>query len=412
MAFSRQTRPWLWAAFAALLLLACLGGPAASTAAAAAPAARGAIPANGNQAYGIPYFSWNHRLRMAIVVLPRDYVPGASTEALPCIIQLRGRQSTVASAAATWGSLPTERHFIVICPESVGRRDPVNSWGVPGQIQDILDMPDVVESTVPWVHVDRTRLYVVGVSMGGQEALSAAARFPDRVAAAISVDGVADLAARYRELPRVGRKSDQRLMRLEVGGTPRTVPFKYAVRSPMGFAGGLATDGVPVGIWWSQADRLVINQATTQTGRLYANIMAQNPAAPVVQLLGDQAHGVMLRNDPGAALDFLAPGGAWRTVQVAPPASWQYQSWLPDVSLWRYRFTTWPGLTAMWGVAVAPGSVSVTTPAPMTATLPYDASLPAPATVVLNGAPVSVQPVAGTLTLSFPAGQTTALIDP
>ena len=296
MASSRQPRPWLWAAFAALLLLACPGGPAAAASAAAAPAARGAIPANGNQAYGIPYFSWNHRLRMAIVVLPRDYVPG---EALPCIIQLRGRQSTVASAAATWGSLPTQRHFIVICPESVGRRDPVDSWAVPGQIQDVLDMPDVVESTVPWVHVDRTRLYVVGVSMGGQEALAAAARFPDRIAAAISVDGVADLAARYRELPRVGRKPDQRLMRLEVGGTPRKVPFNYAVRSPMSFAGGLATDGVPLGIWWSQADRLVIDQATTQTGRLYANIVARNPAAPVVQRIGNEAHGMMLRNDPG-----------------------------------------------------------------------------------------------------------------
>jgi len=44
-----------------------------------------------NQLIAVPYRSWNHKARHAVVVLPRDYMGGQGEEALPCIVQPHGR---------------------------------------------------------------------------------------------------------------------------------------------------------------------------------------------------------------------------------------------------------------------------------------------------------------------------------
>ena len=163
-------------------------------------------------------------------MLPLDYAPG-NNEALPCIVQPHGREATPLGPASRWRDLPTTERFMVICPDSAGRRDPYNSWAVAGQLQDIAEIVGVVESSIPWVHVDHQRLYLVGISMGGQETLCTIARYPDLFAAGLCVDGNANLAARYRELPRVDMADTQPLMRREVGGTPAKVPWLYQRRS-------------------------------------------------------------------------------------------------------------------------------------------------------------------------------------
>ena len=274
------------------------------------------------------------------MLLPLDYVPGDDAEALPCIVQSPGRKATPAGAASTWREHAVDAAASwSSCADQAGRRDPLNSWGVAGQIHDLVRMPDIVEAALPGVHVDRERLYSVGVSMGGQEALLSLAFHPEHWAAVLCVDGVADLAARYREFALVDRLDVRPLMRDEVGGSPSRAPFAYAVRSPITFVRTLATSGVPLAIWWSADDPLVINQATTQTGYLYSRIVAIDPAAPVVQRIGTGGHGLMIRQDPAAAVDFLCPGGEWLR-RPSPPARWEYSSWEPLSGAWGYRFST------------------------------------------------------------------------
>ena len=115
---------------------------------------------------------------------------------------------------------------------------------MPGQIDDMVRMPDTVEAAVPWVRFDRRRLYLVGSSMGGQESLVGLARAPDRFAAVAAYDGAADLAARYRDMGAAGQLKDQAKLRHELQGVPAQRPFEYAQRSPLSFCRTLATCGV------------------------------------------------------------------------------------------------------------------------------------------------------------------------
>src|SRR5438874_2009026 len=83
-------------------------------------------------------------------------------------------------------------------------------------------------------------------SLGAQETLLLAGRYPRLLAGAVAVDGPADFALQYRNFPRL--KCDQaclargwgqiglakqRLARKEVGGTPVTARAKFAERSPI-----------------------------------------------------------------------------------------------------------------------------------------------------------------------------------
>ena len=51
----------------------------------------------------------------------------------------------------------------------------------------------------------------------------------------------------------------------------------------------LAMNGVPLDIWWSRNDKIVVDQ-NMESGRLYRAIMALNPKAPVEQFVGNWAH--------------------------------------------------------------------------------------------------------------------------
>lgn len=46
---------------------------------------------------------------------------------------------------------------------------------------------------------------------------------------------------------------------------------------------------MPLHIWWSTRDRIVVNQAE-ESGRLYREIRHTNPRAPVTEYVGTWAH--------------------------------------------------------------------------------------------------------------------------
>ena len=151
-------------------------------------------------------------------------------------------------------------------------------------------MPEIVASRLPWLRVDRARVYAFGGSMGGQETLLLVAQHPAVLAGAAAFDSPTNLAARYegfRVLP--FGPSVQRLARIEVGGAPWVDPRAWALRSPIDWAREIAFSGVPLQIWWSWKDQIVVDQ-NRESGALYRSIKRLNPTAPVAEFVGTCAH--------------------------------------------------------------------------------------------------------------------------
>jgi hypothetical protein len=93
------------------------------------------------------------------------------------------------------------------------------------------------------------------------------------------------------------RRNGRRLQRLagfEFGGTPRLAPEAWADRSPIDYARTLAFSRVPLELWWSRRDRVVVDQAS-QSGLLFRAIKRINPRAPVVQVVGTWQHTAEMR---------------------------------------------------------------------------------------------------------------------
>jgi pimeloyl-ACP methyl ester carboxylesterase len=237
----------------------------------------------------IHYVAHDGMLRSAYVLLPRWYDP-THDPPLPLVISPHGRGVNARANARLWGDLPGRDGFAVVNPEGQGRRLELYSWGDPGQIDDLARMPDFVEAALPRLRVDRKRIYAVGGSMGGQETLLLVARHPHLLAGAISFDAPTNLVQRFREFDRIpGGERLQSLARFEVGGTPASDPRAWAVRSPLDFARAIAASGVPLEIWWSSADRIVVDQAQ-QSGLLFREIKRIDPDASLEQFVGRWRH--------------------------------------------------------------------------------------------------------------------------
>jgi pimeloyl-ACP methyl ester carboxylesterase len=249
----------------------------------------------------IHYRAHDGSRRNAFVVLPAWY--GAKQHVrIPLVISPHGRGVSARTNAKLWGSLPARGMFAVISPEGAGRKLARYSWGSVGQIDDLARMPAIARRTLPWLRIDAKRIYAMGGSMGGQETLLLLARHPRMLAGAAAFDSVADFARQYRNFPRmpcdqachkqfrggVGRLL-QSLAREELGGTPKTRPGAYAVRSPVTYVRSIATSCVPLQLWWSTADRIVMNQAQ-QSAALFRKIRQLNPRAPVQGYVGYWAH--------------------------------------------------------------------------------------------------------------------------
>jgi pimeloyl-ACP methyl ester carboxylesterase len=225
----------------------------------------------------------------AIVLLPGWYGP-TRHPALPLIICPHGRNTSPESTARRWRDLPTRGSFAVVLPAGQGRVLQLDSWGYPGQIADLARMPQLVERAVHGFHYLRSRVYAVGESMGGQEVLLLLARHPHLLAGVIAFDPAVDMTARYYAFPSLPYGHDtQRKLLLEVGGTPQQLPQAYRVRSPITYVRRMAFSGVPLEIWWSIADRVIVDQAS-QAGRLYQEIKLANPSAPVSPYVGRWQH--------------------------------------------------------------------------------------------------------------------------
>jgi poly(3-hydroxybutyrate) depolymerase len=279
---------------AALVAVACACGAFGSTSARAIAVADGG--ASHVRIWKIHYRAHDGLLRPAYVVLPGWYGPGHDPP-LPLVISPHGRGVDALVNARVWGDLPALGPFAVVNPEGQGRRLELFSWGDPGQIQDLARMPEIVEQALPWLKIDSRRIYALGGSMGGQETLLLVAHHPHLLAGAAAFDAPTDMSTRYRAFASLRRGPLlQELARDEIGGVPGSDGAAYRARSPLDFARRIAFSGVPLQIWWSRKDRVVVDGAD-QSGRLFQEIKRLNPNAPVHEFVGSWAHTAEMRAD-------------------------------------------------------------------------------------------------------------------
>jgi poly(3-hydroxybutyrate) depolymerase len=258
-------------------LAALLGTSVPEVATANAPAVR---------TIEISYRAHDGLMRRAYVLLPAWYGPTRHPP-IPFVISPHGRGVSAEKNIRRWGQLPAEGGFAVINPEGQGRALTLYSWGDPGEIRDLARMPEIAERALPWLRIDRRRVYAFGGSMGGQETLLLVARFPHVLAGAASFDAPTNMAARYRAFVHLPLGAGlQRLARVEIGGTPVTDPRGYALRSPLDWVRKIAFSGVPLQIWWSTRDRIVTDQ-WDESGLLYRLVKRLNPREAVAEFVGD-----------------------------------------------------------------------------------------------------------------------------
>jgi dipeptidyl aminopeptidase/acylaminoacyl peptidase len=237
----------------------------------------------------IDYRAHDGAVRTAVIVLPRWYGP-ENDPPIPLVISPHGSGIEPAENARRWGNLPALGRFAVVNPEGQGAHLELYSWGSPGEIRDLARMPRIVHEALPWLRIDRRHVYAIGASMGGQETLLLAAEHPRLLAGAVSFDAPTNMAARYAAFPALkDGHALQELARLEFGSIPRLDHEAWADRSPLFYARELAFSHLPLEIWWSTRDRIVVDQRD-ESGLLYRAIEKLNPHAPVTQFVGTWRH--------------------------------------------------------------------------------------------------------------------------
>jgi dipeptidyl aminopeptidase/acylaminoacyl peptidase len=257
--------------------------------------------------------------RSATVLLPAWYGP-AKNPPIPLVISPHGRNGSGAGNADYWGNLPGIGGFAVVNPDGMGRRLTNNSYGYKAQIDDLARMAHFVEAALPWVRIDRQQIFALGSSMGGQETLLLVARHPKLLAGAVAMDSVTDLARRYSQMT----PDLQQKVAREVGGSPVRNRRRYAARSPLRLAERIASSGVPVQIWWSTKDRIVVDQKH-QSGALYRELRRLDRCAPVSEYVGTWRHSHEMRAGQLLPITLVRLGLLPRTTR-ALPASVTYHS--------------------------------------------------------------------------------------
>ena len=284
------------------LLRACGVAFIASVVLATSPGSSvGARADRGVRVCRISYTAHDGATRPAYVVLPSWYGPD-NNPPLPVVISPHGRGGNGLANARFWGELPALGRFAVINPDGMGRRLARLSYGYAGQIDDLARMPDLASTALPWLHIDRSRVYALGTSMGGQETLLLVARHPDVLAGAVAMDSVTDLARRYGQLPGLPCNAEcfarwrrpygrvlQAAMREEVGGTPKLRPAAYAARSPSSRLHAIAASGAPLQLWWSSGDQIVFDQEH-QSAQFARALRGAGSCAPIVSYAGTWRH--------------------------------------------------------------------------------------------------------------------------
>ena len=181
----------------------------------------------------VRYIAHDGRPSRAYLVLPSWYGPAANPP-LPLIISPHGRGLSGRANSILWGHLPGRGSFAVINPDARGRRLAGHSWGYAGQVADLARMPEILRTALPWLRIDRRKVYAFGGSMGGQETLLLVARHPKLLAGAAAFSSVTDMALQYQNFTRLRCNAACRMLlgRKHFGSTLRELACRRCSHRP------------------------------------------------------------------------------------------------------------------------------------------------------------------------------------
>ncbi len=112
------------------------------------------------------------------------------TTPLPLVLDFHGflEGAAVHAAHSGLGAYGDEQGFVTVTPDS-GRTP--DQWALSGQ-EDVAFVTDLLDTTEAELCIDRNRVYVTGLSMGGFFSTYLSCHLSDRIAAAAPVAGVAN----------------------------------------------------------------------------------------------------------------------------------------------------------------------------------------------------------------------------
>lgn len=190
-------------------------------------------------------------------------------------------------------ALADRYEVIIAMPHGHHRREETCSLASTEQISDMVQLIEDLESF--GYRVDKKRVYACGLSMGAQEALVCAGKYPDRITAVCAFNPIVDLAKWQEDLakldlPEVKEFDTVKRIANEVGGFPPEYAQAYQERSATSYLDGLAR--VPTLIFWSDLDLIVPNQITHHGYYLYSKLKENNVLSPVAEYNHTRIHGV------------------------------------------------------------------------------------------------------------------------
>jgi len=188
--------------------------------------------------------------------------------------------------------LADKYQLVIAMPHGHQHKEDLCSLAGPEQIADMAFLIDAL-SDYGYL-IDSKRVYTCGLSMGGQEALVLAGKYPSQITAAVAFSPIVDLAAWHEELaasevPEIKEYDTAARIANEVGGTPEEVPDAYAERSAINYVEGLSR--VPTLVFWSEKEIIIPRQLTHHTYLLYQRVKALDPNCSFAEYNHTRIHG-------------------------------------------------------------------------------------------------------------------------
>jgi predicted peptidase len=189
--------------------------------------------------------------------------------------------------------LADKYQVIIAMPHGHHHKEELCSVAGPEQISDMNDLIDALEEF--GYRVDKSRVYVSGISMGGQEALVLAGKYPDRITAVCVFNPIVDLAAWQEDLansevPEIREYGTADRIANEVGCYPDEMTEPYAERSATNYVDGLSK--VPTLVYWSEQDLIVPRQISHHTYLLYKMVKDMSLTNPFAEFNHTRSHGI------------------------------------------------------------------------------------------------------------------------
>jgi hypothetical protein len=180
-----------------------------------------------------------------------------------------------------WRGVSDSFNILVAIPLGHGRINDRASMAYEAQIDDMAYIPELLESAGFKIG----KKYAGGISMGAIETLTCVGRYPELFSAAFSFNAITDLEAWYYDI--LEGKTDRLIIESglldlfleEMGGTPSEKKDEFLKRSPANYIENLSK--VPLMIYWSSMDSLVVNAETKQSKKLADQIRNKYPTSKI-----------------------------------------------------------------------------------------------------------------------------------